>query len=423
MSFDAMRDCAIVCRGVGKSYTLGERQSYRTLREAISEAVRAPFRALSKREASDAPREFWALRDVSFDVRHGEILGVIGHNGAGKSTLLKILSRITAPTEGEIEIAGRVGSLLEVGTGFHAELTGRENIFLNGSILGMRRRDIVRKFDDIVAFAEVENFIDTPVKRYSSGMYVRLAFAVAVHLEPEILVIDEVLAVGDAEFQRKCLNKIREIGSGNRTILLVSHNMAAIRNICDRAMVLERGRITEIGDVNRAVDNYLARIHVPAAVHELVETASFRVDDVSVNGLNEGTIKTFEPVDIAVTITPTTEIIEPDIYVGIVTMDGLTVSGLVARDFVSLRPMRAGERTTVTFSIASLPLLAGEYQIQVHLVDVIGFKFEIVPRTFGFTVVETPVYGGRKITRWYGNVAMRVAVSETREPAVAEVRP
>ncbi len=199
----------------------------------------------------------WALKDVSFEIKRGEVVGVIGRNGAGKTTLLKIFSRITAPTEGEAEIRGRVGSLLEVGTGFHPELTGRENIYLNGAILGMRKAEIERKFDEIVAFAEIEKFIDTPVKRYSSGMYVRLAFAVAAHLEPEILVVDEVLAVGDVEFQKKCLGKVNDVAQQGRTVLFVSHNMAAVRALCNRGLILRSGRLTLDTDVESAIATYL----------------------------------------------------------------------------------------------------------------------------------------------------------------------
>jgi lipopolysaccharide transport system ATP-binding protein len=202
--------------------------------------------------------EYWALKDVSFEVRRGEVLGIIGRNGAGKSTLLKLLSRITEPTRGRIEMAGRVASLLEVGTGFHPELTGRENIFLNGAILGMERSAIRRAFDDIVGFAEIERFLDTPVKRYSSGMYVRLAFAVAAHLDPDILIVDEVLAVGDAEFQRKCLVRMNDIsGSAGRTVLFVSHNMTAVSSLCTRALVLDRGRVVVAGSVSEAIASYL----------------------------------------------------------------------------------------------------------------------------------------------------------------------
>ena len=204
----------------------------------------------------NASEEFWALKDVDFEIKRGEVVGIIGRNGAGKSTLLKILSRITEPTEGRVTINGRIGSLLEVGTGFHPELTGRENIYLNGAILGMRRAEIRRKFDEIVAFAEIEKFLDTPVKRYSSGMYVRLAFAVAAHLEPEILLVDEVLAVGDAEFQRKSLGKMSDVANGGRTVLFVSHNLAAVRSLCSRAFLFERGKLAFGGDVSAALTSY-----------------------------------------------------------------------------------------------------------------------------------------------------------------------
>ena len=220
-------------------------------------AARRTWRAAAPSWRATATEEFWALKDVSFEVKRGEVLGIIGRNGAGKSTLLKILSRITEPSEGRVTIKGRVASLLEVGTGFHPELTGRENIYLNGAILGMTRAEIKRKFDEIVAFAEVEKFLDTPVKRYSSGMYVRLAFAVAAHLEPEILVVDEVLAVGDAEFQKKCLGKMSEVASGGRTVLFVSHNMAAVTSLCSRAVLLVGGKLGRQGDVAETVGAYL----------------------------------------------------------------------------------------------------------------------------------------------------------------------
>src|SRR6202045_1833456 len=224
--------------------TLDQHWSFREILErSVRNSLRNAANVLAGRQlvAGDAVEEFWALRDVSFEVQQGEILGIIGRNGAGKSTLLKILSRITEPTAGRVTLRGRVASLLEVGTGFHPELTGRENIYLNGAILGMTQAEIRKKFDEIVAFAEVEKFLDTPVKHYSSGMYVRLAFAVAAHLEPEILIIDEVLAVGDAEFQKKCLGKMDEVSRGGRTVLFVSHNMAAIENLCSRGVVLHQG--------------------------------------------------------------------------------------------------------------------------------------------------------------------------------------
>ncbi|MFN8379626.1 MAG: ABC transporter ATP-binding protein [Anaerolineae bacterium] len=251
-----MGDHAIRVDGLSKAYQLRHNQTrnnYRTLREDLVALAKKPLR----RGGSGSTREtFWALDDVSFDVKHGEALGIIGRNGAGKSTLLKILSRITKPTRGTATVYGRVGSLLEVGTGFHPELTGRENIFLNGAILGMTKRDIQRHFDEIVAFAEVEQFLDTPVKRYSSGMYMRLAFAVAAHLEPEVLVVDEVLAVGDAAFQKKCLGKMSEVAEGGRTVLFVSHNMAAITRLCTNAILMSRGKLINYDTAIKVVSQY-----------------------------------------------------------------------------------------------------------------------------------------------------------------------
>jgi lipopolysaccharide transport system ATP-binding protein len=239
-----------------KQYRLGARgPAYETLRESIVGAVRAPFKRLS---GTNGNREtIWALKDVSFEVAPGEVVGIIGSNGAGKSTLLKTLSRITEPTKGKVELYGRLASLLEVGTGFHPELTGRENIYLNGAILGMRKAEIDRKFDEIIAFAELEKFLDTPVKHYSSGMYMRLAFAVASHLEPEILLVDEVLAVGDAAFQKKCLGKMGEVAKHGRTVLFVSHNLTAVKSLCRRTLRLDKGVIVDSGDTERVVLKYI----------------------------------------------------------------------------------------------------------------------------------------------------------------------
>ncbi len=261
-------DAVIRVEGLGKKYELGhaaERERYVALRDVLARGARGVLRRTADMLRGravipgDTIEDFWALRDVSFEVKRGEVLGIIGRNGAGKSTLLKILSRITEPSEGRVTIKGRVASLLEVGTGFHPELTGRENIFLNGAILGMTRAEIRRKFDEIVAFAEVERFLDTPVKRYSSGMYVRLAFAVAAHLEPEILVVDEVLAVGDAEFQNKCLGKMDQVTRREgRTVLFVSHNMGTLTSVCASAILLEAGRVRETGAAGKVVESYLS---------------------------------------------------------------------------------------------------------------------------------------------------------------------
>jgi len=261
-----MTDIAIHVENLSKRYKIGARQKrYDTLRDQIADFRFSIFdrgmyifNRKSEIENRKSDDTFWALKDVSFEVKRGEVVGIIGRNGAGKSTLLKILSRITKPTSGRARIYGRVGSLLEVGTGFHGELTGRENIYLSGAILGMRKREIDRKFDEIVAFAEIEKFIDTPVKRYSSGMYVRLAFAVAAHLEPEILLVDEVLAVGDAAFQKKCLGKMGDVAKEGRTVLFVSHNMGAVRQLCDRAIRMDAGHVVADDDVETVIAKYMA---------------------------------------------------------------------------------------------------------------------------------------------------------------------
>lgn len=255
-------DEAIVVEGLGKRYSIGRhRNSQDGIRHAVEEALRSPIAWMKRRrEEKRQQTDFWALRDASLTIKRGEVLGIVGRNGAGKSTLLKLLSRITEPSEGRIRINGRIGSLLEVGTGFHMELTGRENIFMNGAILGMSRAEIIRKFDEIVAFSEVEDFLDTPVKRYSSGMYVRLAFAVAAHLDPEILIVDEVLAVGDTAFQNKCLGKIGSIAQGGRTVLFVSHSLDSVRGLCQTGLWLRAGRVQMKGNAGEVIDAYLNNI-------------------------------------------------------------------------------------------------------------------------------------------------------------------
>jgi lipopolysaccharide transport system ATP-binding protein len=260
-----MAEIAIKAEGLGKNYKLGLNAAYGSLREAVSEAGRRTVGRLVGRGEKSEVDVLWALKDVSFEIQQGEAIGLIGHNGAGKSTMLKLLSRIAEPSTGYAEVTGRVGSLLEVGTGFHPELTGRENVFLNGAILGMRRAEIRKRFDEIVEFANMERFLDTPVKRYSSGMQVRLAFAVAAHLEPEILLVDEVLAVGDAAFQRKSLTKMAEVARAGRTVIFVSHNLATIQALCERAILLERGSVVTDAPVEEAVTGYLRALERAAS--------------------------------------------------------------------------------------------------------------------------------------------------------------
>ncbi len=291
-----MSDLAIEISGLSKRYRIGARESYRTLRDTMARGVSEWWRSRNGRKSRE-DEILWALQDVNLSVRRGDVVGLIGRNGAGKSTLLKILSRITLPSEGFADVYGRVRSLLEVGTGFHPELTGRENIYLNGAILGMRREEINRKFDEIVSFAEVERFIDTPVKRYSSGMYLRLAFAVAAHLTAEILLVDEVLAVGDAAFQKKCMGKMGEVAHEGRTVVFVSHNMAAIRSLCSHGVVLEGGRVAFQGEVERALFHYTQSLVTANAPN--VRSA---FSNIRINGQNPGEVGSGEEFEIACTI-------------------------------------------------------------------------------------------------------------------------
>lgn len=277
-----MSNPIIEIEGIGKRYRIGMvKEPYLSLRDEV-----AKFASQLTKRGKEVSEEFWALKDVSFNIQEGEAVGIIGRNGAGKSTLLKILSQITPPTEGKITVRGRVASLLEVGTGFHPELTGRENVFLNGTILGMTRSEITRKFDEIVAFAEIEAFLDTPVKRYSSGMYVRLAFAVAAHLEPEILVIDEVLAVGDTEFQKKCLGRMSEVARRGRTVLFVSHNMAAVKVLCKTGIVLQSGKVVFNGEIGQCVEKYLGQRRTGGSIasHIAGQHPHIEIETILING-------------------------------------------------------------------------------------------------------------------------------------------
>ena len=288
-------DPIIKAEHLSKRYRIGARSGFTSLRDAVAAGIRAPLRRL--RQSGERGTEVWALKDVSFEVAPGEVVGIIGRNGAGKSTLLKIFSRITKPTKGRVVLNGRVGSLLEVGTGFHSELTGRENVFLNGAILGMTRSEIEKKFDEIVAFAETESYLDTPVKYYSSGMTVRLAFAVAAHLEPEILIIDEVLAVGDITFQKKCLSKMSEVARAGRTVLFVSHDLGAVNTLCNRAILLHQGAIVRSGPTRAVTDYYLdtsRKLYSPITWAELPEEESDEIQlrklSARQRGVNTGTI-------------------------------------------------------------------------------------------------------------------------------------
>ncbi|HET7568243.1 MAG TPA: ABC transporter ATP-binding protein [Gaiellaceae bacterium] len=377
-----MSDVAIIAEGLSKRYRLGQMQRVTTLRDLIADTAGAPFRAGLRlvrgadavAEVLEPERRLWALKDVSFEVKRGEVVGVIGRNGSGKTTLLKLLSQITEPTEGYAAIHGRVGSLLEVGTGFHAELTGRENVFLNGAILGMRRSEIQAKFDDIVEFSGVAKFLDTPVKRYSSGMQVRLAFAVAAHLEPEILLVDEVLAVGDAAFQRKCLGKMESVATEGRTVFLVSHNMEAITNLCTRVIWIDNGGLRADGDPHRTVRDYLATTRSEIGTTSLADRndrtgpGPIRFTSIEIrNAAGEPTdaVDSGETVEFVVSYTTNGERLQnvsPFIYVHDQFDRPLLVfwSQLTAEDFSTLPP-----EGRIVCQVPRFPLTAGTYAIDV----------------------------------------------------------
>jgi len=369
-----MTHLAIRVDNLGKQYQLGLReQGYRTFREAIVDAAAAPLRRF--RHLSGSSREverIWALKDVSFEVEPGEVVGIIGRNGAGKTTLLKILTRITEPTTGRAEIRGHVGSLLEVGTGMHPELTGRENIFLNGAIFGMPRASIKRRFDEIVDFSGVEKFLDTPVKRFSSGMRVRLAFAVAAHLEPEILLIDEVLAVGDAEFQKKCLGKMGDVASGGRTVLFVSHNMGAIRSLCKGCHWIEKGRIALSGGTEEVVASYMDYCTNNTTDVDLSIVAAETGDDVLINSEpHHGniTIDCGDPLTMEFSVKSTR--LHERITIGIC-IDSVALGRVVSMSsLVQNVPCEPGpaKKWTVRCDMGTLPLNAGQYHTLVYLSD------------------------------------------------------
>ncbi|HEV7993898.1 MAG TPA: ABC transporter ATP-binding protein [Gemmatimonadaceae bacterium] len=396
-----MSDAAVRVDGLGKEYQLGRTvERYPTLRDALMRGAAQAARTiatLGRNHGRQGPERFWALRDVSLEIGRGEVVGIVGRNGAGKSTLLKILARVTEPTEGSARLRGRIGSLLEVGTGFHPELTGRENTLLNGAILGMRRAEILRKFDEIVAFAEVERFIDTPVKHYSSGMYLRLAFAVAAHLEPEILLVDEVLAVGDAAFQKKCIGKMSEVSHHGRTVLFVSHNMDAVQRLCTRSVLLEHGRVAMYEDTPAVVARYFAtsgerpapgdRVDLSAAVRR--GSGEARFVEARYAGAAEG-VGLVEP-DGPLTVTA---VIESDVARTVESV-ALTIRSRVGAKLVNADTIALGQsvtlrqgRSEVSLRIDALHLNPGAYSVALWLSRAAGPPIDYIESAFELDVVR-----------------------------------
>ena len=394
---------AIQTKGLGKRYRIGSQERYRSLRDVVSEKARR----LVQWKRDLRRNEIWALKDVSFEVRQGEVLGIIGHNGAGKSTLLKILSRITEPTLGWARIRGRVGSLLEVGTGFHPELSGRDNVYLSGAILGMSRAEIRRKFDEIVQFSGVERFIDTPMKRYSSGMQVRLAFSIAAHLEPEVFLIDEVLAVGDIAFQDKCVGKMSEVASGGRTVLFVSHNMGAIRSLCTSVILLEAGAVRMRGTPDEVIRAYTEKIVTAQQDGEILladrkdrsGNGRARVTGVEVRSSEEGQrpIRTNGSVDFIIRYAASDNLNIPQliVIVGVTTSNGTPVFGC-STSMTSLRSFRNIPPTgTVVCRVSHLPLLPNKYWLTVSLKVDGGLEgiADLVTKAVSFTVIDDGASG------------------------------
>jgi lipopolysaccharide transport system ATP-binding protein len=367
-----MSNFAIQVEDLSKRYILGQQQErYQSFQETLIRTTKSAYRAINpfhRRTVRPSQDTFWALQDVSFEVKWGERIGIIGRNGAGKSTLLKVLSQITEPTKGRIRLGGRVASLLEVGTGFHPELTGRENIFLNGAILGMSKAEIRRKFDEIVAFAEVERFLDTPVKRYSSGMYIRLAFAVAAHLEPEILVVDEVLAVGDVQFQRKCLGKMEDVSRNDgRTLLFVSHDMNAIRTLCNSVVYLQAGQVRGIGAPAEQIDHYLHASHRSVALNlqepiPLCDTLYLQQLDFSPNPVISGEAAEFE-----ISLTALKPTVINELKLLIYSMSSTRVAIVDLRQASGMYRLDRNNPLRLTGTIHSLPLVEGDYSIGMYI--------------------------------------------------------
>ena len=391
---------------LGKSYLVGHQSGpsdrYTALRDVVGRTIknfgRKSWDMLRGRQIvqGDSVEEFWALKDISLEIQQGEVIGIIGRNGAGKSTLLKILSRITEPTKGRVMLRGRVASLLEVGTGFHPELTGRENIFLNGAILGMARGEIKKKFDEIVDFAGVERFLDTPVKRYSSGMYVRLAFAVAAHLEPEILVIDEVLAVGDAEFQKKCLGKMQDVATGGRTVVFVSHQLGSVRSLCERAAWLDQGTLVQEGDVDEVVDSYLSNSRQNIAQIDSEHLAASSIDGFEFNNVimkpESGTINTGGSLEILIHYTTNLELQSPAFVLQFYNTAGSELLRLSSMPISGYRIKRLFNEGSIRLSIPSLPFVPGHYSVDIGLVEERIRWLTKCSNAVGFVVEEHDYY-------------------------------
>ena len=393
-----MSNYAIRAEGLSKQYSIGgPRQKYGTLREAVMSGMVAPFRRLQNLHGAKGGNEtFWALKDVSFQVDRGEVVGIIGRNGAGKSTLLKILSRITMPSGGQVEVRGRVASLLEIGTGFHPELTGRENVFLNGAILGMTQSEVRQRFDEIVSFAGVDRFIDTPVKHYSSGMYMRLAFAIAAHLNTDILLVDEVLAIGDAEFQKKCLGMMDDVSRREgRTVILVSHNMEAVLKLCNRSILLERGQIQFDGNVHEALSNYLERQSISSNVIDLGQRqrrdgflGNARFVQLATIGHEKSWSFAFgEQLGFEICIEAQTSMPNIEMVIGLHSARGFEVATWSNNCCRTHLPLRAGMNV---FQIAyrDLTLLPGQYILGMSLNSSMGFE-DYVPESLSFEITPS----------------------------------
>ena len=420
-----MSDIVIQAEGLGKLYRIGQRVPYLTLRDSLVGAFTKPGRMLRGKQQDRKDTELWALRDASFEVRRGDVVGLIGPNGAGKSTLLKILSRVVKPTTGHAQLRGRMGSLLEVGTGFHPELTGRENTLLNGAILGMGRRDILRRFDEIVAFAEIERFIDTPVKYYSSGMYVRLAFSVAAHLEPEILLVDEVLAVGDVAFQKKCLGRMGDAARQGRTVLFVSHNMAAVALLCNSAIVLEHGRIKTIATTQQAIADYLGS-SAPASGSHIESLQGVTRPDLSLHQEIEFISAAFDSIGaklvaadsdllLRITVRANQTVDDFSFYLGISSVQGMILGSCSA---IQVHALQAGETATYKLTLPNPCLAPGNYYLDLGVGtgnERTGLRqFDVVSQVLHFEVMPPPGDDGT-VSQWqkdWGAIRFRRPTTE-----------